>query len=354
MRQAEEKYRGIFENAVEGIFQSVPGGGFLNVNPSLARMLGYESPPVLLAAIHNLGTQVYTNPVDRVKIQHLFETCGFVSNHELQVSRKDGTTFWASLSARAVRDAETSGILYIEGSAVDVTGRREAEQALRESEARFQSAFRNAPTGMCLTDDTGNYLQINHALCDLVGYSEAELIASGFTAITHPDDVEADLCQYRQILTGDLDAYTMEKRYFHKCGQIVWVHISVSAVRDGVERALYIIAQIQDITARKHLEAERERLLQEALERADRDPLTGLLNHRAFHKRLDEECEHAEEATCGTPVAVVMMDLDNFKFFNDAYGHPAGDGVLRRVAEVLSACARPIDTIARLGAMSLH
>ncbi|MBV9850995.1 MAG: diguanylate cyclase [Armatimonadetes bacterium] len=102
-----------------------------------------------------------------------------------------------------------------------------------------------------------------------------------------------------------------------------------------------------EIRGRQALEAERERLLAEALERADHDPLTGLLNHRAFHRRLEEEADRAQRE--GTSLAVAVIDLDNFKFFNDAYGHLAGDDVLRRVAHALQQCCRGYDTLARFG-----
>jgi diguanylate cyclase (GGDEF)-like protein len=102
-----------------------------------------------------------------------------------------------------------------------------------------------------------------------------------------------------------------------------------------------------DIRTRILLEAERGRLLEEALERADRDPLTGLLNHRAFHRRFKEE----EDRACrmGTPLAILMMDLDNFKFFNDSYGHMSGDDVLRQIAHALHGCCRSYDILARYG-----
>ncbi len=102
-----------------------------------------------------------------------------------------------------------------------------------------------------------------------------------------------------------------------------------------------------EIGERRALEEERERLLTEALERADHDPLTGLLNHRAFHKRFQEETDRALRQN--TPLAIAVLDLDNFKFFNDAYGHLVGDDVLRQVARVLQSCCRSYDTLARFG-----
>ncbi len=130
-------------------------------------------------------------------------------------------------------------------------------------------------------------------------------------------------------------------------GSVHWVSAHGTAEYDDEGRAVRVIGTTQDITARKALEAERERLLAEAEERADRDPLTGLLNHRAFHSRLEEEAARAERE--GTTLAVAVLDLDNFKFFNDAYGHAVGDSVLRLVAAAAPAGCRAYDTLARFG-----
>jgi diguanylate cyclase (GGDEF)-like protein len=141
-------------------------------------------------------------------------------------------------------------------------------------------------------------------------------------------------------------------RHQAKDGRVMDVEITSNALVFGGVPAR--IALIQDVTERRLLEAERERrlvrtegLLSEAVDRADRDPLTGLWNHRAFHRRLEEEAAHVRRD--GGTLAVAMLDLDNFKFFNDAYGHVAGDAVLRRVAEALCGAYRPHDTIARFG-----
>ena len=123
------------------------------------------------------------------------------------------------------------------------------------------------------------------------------------------------------------------------------VEVTSSALLFGGVPARMVL--VQDITGRRQVEAERERQLAEALERADRDPLTGLLNHRAFHRRLHEEADRAQRE--GGGLAVVMLDLDNFKFFNDAYGHAAGDEVLRSVADALRGACRSYDTLARFG-----
>jgi diguanylate cyclase (GGDEF)-like protein/putative nucleotidyltransferase with HDIG domain len=102
-----------------------------------------------------------------------------------------------------------------------------------------------------------------------------------------------------------------------------------------------------DISARKALEAEQKRMLAEAIDRADRDPLTGLLNHRAFQKRLEEEADRALRG--GSLLAIALLDIDNFKFFNDVYGHKVGDAVLQQVAGALRSCSRSYDSLSRFG-----
>ena len=114
----------------------------------------------------------------------------------------------------------------------------------------------------------------------------------------------------------------MRREVYRKDRSVIWISEHARAVRDEDGGLLYYEGMVEDITERKAWQAERERLLQEAIDRADRDPLTGLWNHRAFHKRLQDEAEQA--ARDNSPLAILVMDLDNFKFFNDAYGHAVG------------------------------
>jgi PAS domain S-box-containing protein len=130
-RLAEEKYRSIFENAVEGIFQTNVGGRFITANPALARMFGYESPEDLLENVSNIAEQLYVVPERRAEFERLVRRDGLVLGFEVQIRRKVGGTMWASVSARAIRDGggELAGY---EGTVEDITERKQAEQALRE------------------------------------------------------------------------------------------------------------------------------------------------------------------------------------------------------------------------------
>lgn len=149
-----------------------------------------------------------------------------------------------------------------------ITERKRTELALRESQERFSKAFNEAAIGMALVAPDGRWLEVNRALCEIIGYSAVELRNSNFQAITHPDDLEADVTLVHRLLRGEIPNYQMEKRYIHKQGHVVWILLSVSLVHDSLGTPLYFISEIQDITERKRAEValrESEALLQEVL-----------------------------------------------------------------------------------------
>src|SRR6266545_2645739 len=144
----------------------------------------------------------------------------------------------------------------MERAHMHLAAHQSAAAELVESEARFRSAFDYAAIGMALVSPEGRWLQVNQAACNLVGYSESELLTTTFQAIMHPDDLDIDAAYVEQMLSGAIRTYQITKRYLHKTGRIVWVLLSVSLVRDVQERPRYFIAQIQDITAHKQAVSE--------------------------------------------------------------------------------------------------
>lgn len=148
--------------------------------------------------------------------------------------------------------------------------RRRFEEQLRLSEERFRSAVEHSAIGFALVSTEGHWLKVNRALCQIVGYSEAELQQITFQDITHPEDLHADLALVKQVLAGEIDHYHLEKRYFHKQGHEVGILLSVSLARSAEGQPLHFISQIQDITERRRAEhqlrqsvAEKEVLLRE-------------------------------------------------------------------------------------------
>lgn len=213
--------------------------------------------------------------------------------------------------------------------------------ALRESEERFRSAFNYAPIGIALVSPTGSWLKVNHALCQILGYTEEEFLNSEFQLMISPDDLGNTLIKINEIVTGKIPTCQMEQKYIHKNGQNVWAWWSVSTTSDAKSENANLIFQIQDITEKKQVE---EKLQYDATH----DALTGLPNRKFFMSRL----EAALETTRENPeykVSILFIDLDRFKFVNDSLGHQSGDDLLIGIAERLRDCVRPSDTVARLG-----
>lgn len=173
--------------------------------------------------------------------------------------RKDNSRFPVRLSMTALHD-DTGNVAGFLGIGKDITEQQKIERSLHESEARFSGAFRHAAIGMALVSPTGHWLKANASLCDIVGYTESELLALTFQDITHPEDLELDLKYFKQILAGEISNYHMEKRYIHKQGHAVWILLSVSLVRTDDGQPLHIVAQIQDISQRKQSEAAFQQL----------------------------------------------------------------------------------------------
>jgi two-component system cell cycle sensor histidine kinase/response regulator CckA len=151
----------------------------------------------------------------------------------------------------------------ISGGAVmvrDISARKQSEIELREASERFAKIFADAPIGEAIVAPDGRWLQVNQALCELVGFSREELLRKTFQDITHPDDLDADLEFHRQMLAGEIRTYELEKRYLHKDGRTVWVLLSVSLVHGPEHEPLYFISQVQDISQRKRAEQLEEQL----------------------------------------------------------------------------------------------
>lgn len=223
----------------------------------------------------------------------------------------------------------------------DISDRRQYEAKLRESEARYRATFHHAAVGIAHVSLEGHWVEVNDKLCEMLGYTKAELEnGMTFQDVTHPDDLKADNRLYDQTRVGLLDTYNMEKRYIRCDGSIVWVSLTVSAVRDDHHDVQYVIAVIEEITSRRMAEEQTSYL-------ANHDPLTGLANRAYFAKWLHDALADAQRSNLA--VAVMVLDLDKFKFVNDNYGHHVGDMLLKEVANRLINCVRTTDLVARMG-----
>jgi len=228
---------------------------------------------------------------------------------------------------------------------VEELNRHLAEQerigkALRETEEHFRNAFDYAAIGMALVSPQGGWLRVNRSLCNLLGYTEREMLDSNFRAVTHPDDIGNDLANLYRLLQSETPTSQVEKRYVHRDGEVVWALNSVSLVRDADKSPAHFIFQIQDITERKRAEAALQSL-------SLVDELTGLYNRRGF-LAVTEQHVAAIRRDDKIPI-VVYADLDGLKEINDSFGHHEGDRALASAAQIFKETFRSSDILARLG-----
>lgn len=142
--------------------------------------------------------------------------------------------------------------------------KQEQEQELLHQEEIFRNAFERAAISKCIVAASGRFLKVNNSMCELLGYTEEELLQLDFQSLTHPDDLKVDLTKVEQTLQGEINRYELEKRYIHKDGRVVWGLLSVSLTKSNThENCVYFISEIQDITARKAAEEELQASLEE-------------------------------------------------------------------------------------------
>jgi len=171
LRSAEEKYRGIFENAIEGIFRTTPDGRILDANPALAFMYGYESPEELTSMVTDIGEQLYTDSEARRQWISNLDQKGY-ADFELQMRKKDGSTFWVHQSVHAVRNPEGKTV-YFEGFSEDITNRKWAEEALKQSECLYRAIFENTGTATIVLEEDTTISLANTEFEKLSGYHKS-------------------------------------------------------------------------------------------------------------------------------------------------------------------------------------
>lgn len=220
----------------------------------------------------------------------------------------------------------------------DVTARVDAERARDDAVRLFQISMEHAPIGKVVVDNAGIVLQANPAVCKLLRCNEDDLVGVDFRHFVHPDNLDSGNAQFAALMDGSATHLSSERKYLRADGTAVWLQrdlVLVPAAHGGDDVA---IAQFQDITSRRRVEAELARL-------AVTDPLTGLGNRLALVEGVTRHHDAAPEAVIG----VVFIDLDGFKQVNDIHGHSVGDAVLTAAAHRLARIVEPPNSAYRLG-----
>jgi PAS domain S-box-containing protein len=273
-RPASAEMRRLLDRAVAASSNGIvitnpklPDDPIVYVNPAFERISGYPVDEVLGRNCRFLQGEDRDQPALEELRSALREERE--SRVVLRNYRKDGTQFWNELYVSPVHDEEGRLTNFV-GVQNDITERRRIQEVLRESEERFRATFEHAAIGAAQVGIDGRWLRVNQRLAEIVGYEPDELLETTFQEITHPDDLEGDLAQVKRLLAGELQTYVLEKRYLRKDGSTVWVNLTVSLVRDASGEPAYFIAAVEDISARKQTEEERDLLLvKEQLARAE-------------------------------------------------------------------------------------
>ena len=261
----------------------------------------------------------------------------FERHAEAVVAHRSGRRFPVEMTLAPVWE---DGRCVVNAFLQDVSERRQAEGALREAEERFRRAFSDSAIGMAIASPEGRWIAFNTALGKLTGHPPEKLLGMRFSDIIHPEDGDDDAEMFGGLVAGERDVLQGERRFIHADGHLVWVGMTVSAIRDESGKTLYLVAQMQDVTERRGTEA---RLEHQALH----DALTGLPNRILFDDRATRARERLRRG--GEPFALLFVDLDRFKQMNDKRGHEFGDRLLVAAGERLTRVLRATDTAARFG-----
>lgn len=204
LRQTEEKYRGIFENAVEGIFQITPEGKFISANPALKKMLGYEFTDDLADILMNMGIKLFVDQRKRLEFYFALEHNGLIKGFECELYKRDGSTIWVSMNVRAVKD-HNENTLYYEGTVEDITERKASESELKRLNEFNKAIIENAPVAIFTLNKEGVFTSVNPALAAISGLNEeAEKVLMGFNWLKNPYTIKCGLAEFiKKGLNGE-------------------------------------------------------------------------------------------------------------------------------------------------------
>ena len=341
LRSSEAKFRGLFEAIAEGVYQSTRAGRLLSVNPAFVSLLGYSSAQELYA-LPSVAV-LYWSPDDRAEFCRRVENEGEIRANEFCMRRRDGQQLVVLENSRPLRDA-AGRIIGYEGTIVDITERKRAEQAVFAEKERAQVTLASIGDAVISTDADGRIDYLNAVAESLTAWTVDEArgrpigdVLNLVNEVTR-EPIENPLLRAlaRRDGTSPLDHSVLITR----AGQEVAIQESAAPICDRHGEVIGAVTVFHDVT--------KERRLKRALSyQASHDALTGLINRREFDTRLQSAVLSAQTGEASH--ALLYVDLDQFKVVNDTCGHQAGDRLLRDVTGLLQTRVRAADTLARLG-----
>ncbi len=378
LADAEARYRLLFENSSEGIYWSSPEGRLLQVNWPLVRMHRCQSKEELIEGVRDLAEDWYVEPTDRDRFAELLERDGHVEEFEAAVYRcGEGSVFWTSENASVVRGGD-GGVLYYQGTVRDITEERRRRELATQRTAILEQVARDEDLSLILHEIVGAIEQyhprITAAVCrlqaGLLHVAAAPGLAKSCIDAIHrrsPDDIGDPLATvlHTREPVMDTDLVIDDRRQGTLAAAVddaVYSNVMALPVRNQADVTLGILAvffarrsdatdtlvqTLREMTQIASLAFERQSMTEQLRQQAQYDPLTGLPNRTLFDDRLGHLMLDAGRSDYA--IAVMMLDLDEFKLVNDTLGHSTGDRLLQEVGQRLSEHVRGGDTVARFG-----
>lgn len=391
LRRAETKYRSIFENAVEGIFQTTPAGRYITVNPMLAQIYGYDSPQDLMEHLTDIEQQLYIDPQARRQFVQQMLDHDAVMGFEAAIRKKDGSVIWISESARTIRDAG-GGIVGFEGTVEDITHRKQTEIELQRRDRLLQGVAQSSQyllTNADLTTTIPEILAILGKAADadrVYLYENHPHPVSGAAAMsmryewTQPDilpsidqphwqnqcyDQHGLMRWYRifqagQAIRGTVASLPVEEQTLLEQDNIrsllmvpifidqdLWGYIGFDACREARQWNSNDESILVTVAASLGGAFQRRETEDRMRYQAFHDPLTGLPNRTAFNQYMPQALLAARRSK--TMIAVMFLDLDRFKNINDTLGHAVGDKLLKEATQRMNGELRKHDMLSRWG-----
>ena len=342
LRSSESRYRGLFENVVDGVYIASREGDLITVNPALVEMLGYESAEELKNA--GRTTMLYVNPIDRERVFARLEAQGFVKNFEYRLRRKDGSEIVVLENSRAIHDDDGKVVAH-EGTITDITERKRAETRVFEEKERAQVTLQSIGDGVITTDAEGNIDYINPVAQDLTGWevrnARGKAIQDIMTIVNAHTRATVDNPVIRCLKEGRVITLAENSVLITQAGNEVPIQDSAAPIRDRIGNVIGAVMVFHDVS-------KESRLFRQLSYQASHDAVTGLINRREFENRLVAALEGTRENNEQSH-ALLYLDLDQFKVVNDTFGHTAGDELLLHISELLQGNIRSTDVLARLG-----
>lgn len=277
LAESEERYRVVSEQISDFAYAlCITSNGEVTVDwitDAFSRISGLT--PQKVKQCNNWNKLIHPNdlPLIRQRMQRLFDGQPDVSDY--RIITKSGAVRWLRDYSRPVRCDLQNHRLFIYGAAQDITEKKQAEDARQESEERFRKIFVDAPIGIALTSPEGEISHVNSALCQMLGYTEQELIGHDFREFSFPEDWEKEELLIEQILQKEISSYQVEKRFIKKNGDLFWSNLTSGSILDHDGNIIYGLGMVEDITERKHIERIKEEFIS-VVSHELRTPLTSL------------------------------------------------------------------------------